>query len=154
MDQKVCVYAARQADNKRRIESNPRDDHVQQPPYTRQNIASAYIVGPGEKKEYDGTLPLCNKCKYHHTGPCTAKCGNCNRISHQTKDCMSLTAITNQRALVANQRTLTCFKCGKQGHYHSELICADNAGITRTEPNTRQKTNTRTEKSTQEPGVY
>nr|GEZ36618.1 hypothetical protein [Tanacetum cinerariifolium] len=34
-DQKVRVHATRQADNKRRIESNPYDDHVQRPPYKR-----------------------------------------------------------------------------------------------------------------------
>ncbi|GJT36943.1 reverse transcriptase domain-containing protein [Tanacetum coccineum] len=54
------------------------------------NIARAYTAGPGEKKEYAGTLPL------------------------------SLAAATNQRAPMANQRTLTCFECGKQGHYRSE----------------------------------
>nr|GFB88057.1 hypothetical protein [Tanacetum cinerariifolium] len=35
MDQKVHVHATRQADNKRIIESNPYDDHVQRPPYKR-----------------------------------------------------------------------------------------------------------------------
>ncbi|GKD01523.1 reverse transcriptase domain-containing protein, partial [Tanacetum coccineum] len=118
MDQKVRVFAARQAENKRRLENNPRDNHVQQPPFKRQNVARAYTVGPGEKKEYAGTLPLCNKCKFHHTGPCTAKCKNCKRVGHMTMDCRILTAATNQRAPVANQRTtLTCFECGKQGHY-------------------------------------
>ncbi|GKC24533.1 reverse transcriptase domain-containing protein [Tanacetum coccineum] len=110
----------RQADNKRRMENNPRDDYVQQPPYKRQNVTKAYTTGHEEKKEYDETLPLCNKYKNHHTGPCTAKCGNCKRIGHQTKDCRSLAAATNQRAPVANQRTLTFFECGKQGHYRSE----------------------------------
>ncbi|GJV09807.1 hypothetical protein Tco_1351348 [Tanacetum coccineum] len=28
-------------------------------------------AGLGEKKEYAGTLPLCNKCKFHHNGQCT-----------------------------------------------------------------------------------
>ncbi|GJX45460.1 hypothetical protein Tco_0262136 [Tanacetum coccineum] len=51
MDQKVRVYAARQADNKRIMKSNPRDDHVQQPPYERQKVLRAYIAGPDEKKE-------------------------------------------------------------------------------------------------------
>ncbi|GJY93750.1 reverse transcriptase domain-containing protein [Tanacetum coccineum] len=98
-------FVATQADNKRRMENNPRDVHVQQLPYKRQNIARAYTVGPGEKKEYAGTLLLCNKCKYHHTGPCTAKCKNYKRVGHQTNDCRSLAAATNQRALMANQRT-------------------------------------------------
>nr|GEW39705.1 reverse transcriptase domain-containing protein [Tanacetum cinerariifolium] len=122
MDQKIRVFAARQADNKKRMDNNLREDYVQQPPYKRQNVARAYTTGHGEKKEYAGTLPLCNKCKYHHTGPRTAKCGNCKRIGHQTKDCKSLVTTTNQRAPVANQRTLTCFECGEQGHYRSECL--------------------------------
>ncbi|GKA87779.1 putative reverse transcriptase domain-containing protein [Tanacetum coccineum] len=40
----------RQAENKSRLESNPRNNHVQQPPFKRQNVARAYTVGPGEKK--------------------------------------------------------------------------------------------------------
>ncbi|GKB84607.1 putative reverse transcriptase domain-containing protein [Tanacetum coccineum] len=67
IDQKVRAFAARQAKNKRRLESNPRNNHVQQPPFKRQNVARAYTVGPGEKKEYARTLSLCNKCKSHHT---------------------------------------------------------------------------------------
>ncbi|GJR43726.1 reverse transcriptase domain-containing protein [Tanacetum coccineum] len=123
MDQKIHVFAARQVDNKIMMENNPRDNHVQQPPYKRQNVGRAYTAGPGEKKEYARTLPLCNKCKYHHTGPSTTKCGNCKRIGHQTKDCRSLAAATNQIAPVANQRTTaTCYGCRKQGHYKSNCL--------------------------------
>ncbi|GKE12063.1 hypothetical protein Tco_1415614 [Tanacetum coccineum] len=56
MDQKICVFAARQAHNKRRMKNNPRDDYIQQPPYKRQNVARAYTARPGEKKEYVGNL--------------------------------------------------------------------------------------------------
>ncbi|GJU30193.1 hypothetical protein Tco_1173782 [Tanacetum coccineum] len=28
-----------------------------------------------ERKEYARTLPLCNKCKLHHNGPCTGTTG-------------------------------------------------------------------------------
>ncbi|GJV50160.1 putative reverse transcriptase domain-containing protein [Tanacetum coccineum] len=76
----------RQAENKRRLENKPRYNHVQQPPYKRQNVARAYIVGAGEKIKYARNLPLCNKCKLHHTGPCTTKCGNCKRVGHFTRD--------------------------------------------------------------------
>ncbi|GJY07192.1 reverse transcriptase domain-containing protein [Tanacetum coccineum] len=62
----------------------------------------------------------CNKCKLHHNGPCTVKCVNCKKVSHMTRDCRSPTDAAHQKALVSNQRTLTCFKCGKQGQYHSE----------------------------------
>ncbi|GKD22033.1 reverse transcriptase domain-containing protein [Tanacetum coccineum] len=85
----------------------------QQPPFKWQNVAKAYSAGPTKKKEYVGTLPLCNKCKFHHNGPCTVKCANCNRVGHLTRDCRSPTA-TN------NQRTLTCYECGNQGHYMSD----------------------------------
>ncbi|GJX45963.1 reverse transcriptase domain-containing protein [Tanacetum coccineum] len=83
-------------------------------------VSRAHIVGPRNKKLYAGKLPHCNRCKYHHTRLYTAKCENCKRIGHQTKDCRSLAAATNQRAPVANQRTFTCFECGKQRHYRSE----------------------------------
>ncbi|GJR72927.1 reverse transcriptase domain-containing protein [Tanacetum coccineum] len=99
MNQKVRVFAARQAKNKWRLENNPRDNYVQQPPSKRQNIARAYTTGYGEKKEYAGNLSLCNKCKFHHNGPCTTKCENCKRVGHQTKDCRSPAAATNQRGL-------------------------------------------------------
>ncbi|GJS44595.1 putative reverse transcriptase domain-containing protein [Tanacetum coccineum] len=53
MDQKVRAYATRQSDNKRRMDNNPRDNHAQQPPYKRQNVARAYTVGPGEKRKWE-----------------------------------------------------------------------------------------------------
>ncbi|GJV57625.1 hypothetical protein Tco_1458630 [Tanacetum coccineum] len=82
MDQKLLTYAVRQAENKRKMDNNSRNNHAQQPPYKRQNVARAYVVGPGEKREYAGSLPLCNKCKFHHNGPCAAKCTNYKRVGH------------------------------------------------------------------------
>nr|GEW15064.1 hypothetical protein [Tanacetum cinerariifolium] len=54
MDQKVRAYAVRQADNIRRMDNNPRDDHVQQPPYKRLDKARAYTARSGERKEEQG----------------------------------------------------------------------------------------------------
>ncbi|GJU67015.1 putative reverse transcriptase domain-containing protein [Tanacetum coccineum] len=113
MEQMVRTYAERHADNKRRLDNNPRDNHDQQPPFKRQNVARAYIAGPGEKKVYSRTLPLCNKCNYNHNGPCAAKCANCKRVGHLTRDYKSLAAVNNQR-------TLTCFEYGNYGHYRSD----------------------------------
>ncbi|GJW33199.1 reverse transcriptase domain-containing protein [Tanacetum coccineum] len=59
------------------------------------NVARAYTAGPSEKKEYVGTLPLCNK------------------RNHMARDCRSPTA-------AADQRTFTFFECRNQGHYRSE----------------------------------
>ncbi|GKE36695.1 reverse transcriptase domain-containing protein [Tanacetum coccineum] len=113
MDQMVHAYADRQVDNKRRMDNNSIDNNAQQPSYKRQNVAMAYSAGPSEKKEYTGTLPLCNKCKFHHNGPCTITCVNYKIVGHLTRDCRSPTGENNQR-------TLTFFECGNQGHYCSE----------------------------------
>ncbi|GKA62875.1 hypothetical protein Tco_0762394 [Tanacetum coccineum] len=43
------------------MDNKPSNNHAQQPPYKRQNVARAYTVRPTEKKEYAGTQPLCNK---------------------------------------------------------------------------------------------
>ncbi|GKB20895.1 hypothetical protein Tco_0854818 [Tanacetum coccineum] len=79
------------------------------------NMARAYSARPSEKKEYAGTLPLCNKCKLHHNGPCTIKCANFQKVGHLTRDCRSLTT-------ASNQKTLTCYECGNQGHYMSDFL--------------------------------
>ncbi|GJS92601.1 reverse transcriptase domain-containing protein [Tanacetum coccineum] len=76
MDKKISTFAERRAENKRKLDNN---NQAQQQFPKRQNMAQAYTVGTGERKEYAGTLPLCNKCKFHHNGPCTVKCANCKR---------------------------------------------------------------------------
>ncbi|GKE71781.1 reverse transcriptase domain-containing protein [Tanacetum coccineum] len=74
-----------------------------------------------KRKWEGGNLHFCNKCKLHHTGPCTVKYGNCKRVGHMTRDCKTLIHATTQRASVAKQKTaVTCYKCGKQGHYRSK----------------------------------
>ncbi|GJV69214.1 putative reverse transcriptase domain-containing protein [Tanacetum coccineum] len=76
MDQKLCTYAERQNDNKRKAGDSSRNN---QQPHKKKNVARAYTADPGEKMGYTGTLPLCTKCNYHHTGQCAPKCGNCKR---------------------------------------------------------------------------
>ncbi|GKD94291.1 reverse transcriptase domain-containing protein [Tanacetum coccineum] len=110
MDKKISTLAERQAENKRKLDNN---NQAQQQPPKKQGVAIAYTAGSGERKEYAGTLPLCNKCKFHHNGQCTVKCANCKRVGHLTRDCRS-PAATN------NQRNPTCYECGNQGHYRSD----------------------------------
>ncbi|GJR69214.1 reverse transcriptase domain-containing protein [Tanacetum coccineum] len=67
MDQKLKGYAVKNAENKRKLEVNQRDNRGQQPPFKRQNVrgqnvARAYMAGNNEKKGYAGPLPYCNKC--------------------------------------------------------------------------------------------
>ncbi|GJU79525.1 putative reverse transcriptase domain-containing protein, partial [Tanacetum coccineum] len=103
-----------------------RDNHGQQPPFKRpnvggQNVVRAYMVSKNKRKSYNGPLPLCNKCKLYHEGPCTVRCGKCNKVGHLTRDCKVTNSTTStQRGQVVNQRVLTCFECGRQGHYMSD----------------------------------
>ncbi|GKC51837.1 reverse transcriptase domain-containing protein [Tanacetum coccineum] len=126
MDQKLKGYALKNAENKRRLEVNQRDNCGQQPPFKRQNVggqnvAKAYTAGNNERRVYNRPLPLCNKCKFHHEGPCTVRCGKCNKVGNLTRDCKATISTTfTQRGQVVNQRVLTCFECGRQGHYRSD----------------------------------
>ncbi|GKC12554.1 putative reverse transcriptase domain-containing protein [Tanacetum coccineum] len=91
MDQKLKGYAVKNAENKKRLEFNQRDNRGQQPPFKRlnvggQNVARAYTVGNNKRKIYNGPLPFCNKCKLHHERPCTVRCGKCNKVGHLTRD--------------------------------------------------------------------
>nr|GEU73046.1 hypothetical protein [Tanacetum cinerariifolium] len=49
------------------------DESSNQQTNKRYKMIRAYAVEPSNKKEYAGTLPLCNKCKFHHPGPYAAK---------------------------------------------------------------------------------
>ncbi|GJV09940.1 putative reverse transcriptase domain-containing protein [Tanacetum coccineum] len=77
MDQKLKGYAIRSAENKRKFESNQRDNHSQQPPFKRQNVGGSNVA-------------------------------------------RAYTASVNQRAPVVNQRSATCFECGRQGHFKKD----------------------------------
>nr|GEU80604.1 putative reverse transcriptase domain-containing protein [Tanacetum cinerariifolium] len=85
MDQKLKGYAIKNSENKRRFDNNSRDNRRLQQPFKRQNVngqnvARAYMVRNNvERKVYAGALPYCNKCRMHHEGPCTVKCGNKTR---------------------------------------------------------------------------
>ncbi|GKA33852.1 putative reverse transcriptase domain-containing protein [Tanacetum coccineum] len=92
IDQKLKGYAVKNAKNKRRLEFNQRDNRGQQPPFKRpnvggQNVARAYTAVNNERKPYNGPLPLCNKCKLHHEGPCTVRCGksDCLKLKDQNR---------------------------------------------------------------------
>ncbi|GKF75277.1 putative reverse transcriptase domain-containing protein, partial [Tanacetum coccineum] len=102
------------------------NNHGQQPSHKRhntrgQNVARAYVAGNNKERGYEGTLPLCNKCKLLHVGPCTIRCGKCNKIGHLTRNCKVTNSTTStQKGQMVNQRVVTYFECGVQGHYRKD----------------------------------
>ncbi|GKD11568.1 putative reverse transcriptase domain-containing protein [Tanacetum coccineum] len=97
-------------EQKRKFKNNPRGNRVQQPPFKRQNVGQAYTVGNSEKIGYAESAPCCNKCRLHHEGLCTVKFTNYKKVVHMARD-----------SPVANQRVVSCFGCGGQGHYKSNF---------------------------------
>ncbi|GJU76210.1 reverse transcriptase domain-containing protein [Tanacetum coccineum] len=125
MDKKLEGYAARSVESKRRMESNSRNNRRQQPPFKRknisgQNVVRAYTTGKNERRGYIGPHPLCNKCKYHHVGPCTVKCNNCKKVGHLTRDCTVTITPNTQRAPVGNQQGVVCYEYGRPGHFRKD----------------------------------
>ncbi|GJT26112.1 putative reverse transcriptase domain-containing protein [Tanacetum coccineum] len=122
MDKKILTITERQAENKIKFEDTSRNKKNQQQPFKRNNVARALLFGHGEKKPYGGSKPLCPKCNYLHDGLCAPKCTNCKWIGHLAHDCKSwpATANNNKRAQGTNQRVLTCYECGAQGHFRSD----------------------------------
>nr|GEW12520.1 reverse transcriptase domain-containing protein [Tanacetum cinerariifolium] len=98
MDKKLQGYAAKSAENKRRMKSNPRDNRGQQPPFKRQNtigqnVARAYTAGNNERKGMLGHSP-------------TATSAGCTM-----KGC---------RAAVENQQGNVCYECGRPKHFRKD----------------------------------
>ncbi|GKA28472.1 putative reverse transcriptase domain-containing protein [Tanacetum coccineum] len=110
------------SENKRRFDNNLRDNREQQPSFKQQNVrghnvARAYTAKNNEKRGYVGSLPYCNKCKLHHEGPYTMKCGNYKRVGHMTRDCTTVVALNTQRAPARNQSGVVCYECGRPRNY-------------------------------------
>nr|GEY17718.1 putative reverse transcriptase domain-containing protein [Tanacetum cinerariifolium] len=95
IDQKVRVYAARNAEKKRKFDNNPQ-------------LCMEAIF-----QEADHGL----SCH----GPCTVKCTSCKKVGHMARECRTAIAVQAPRALMANQKVVTYFGCGGQGHYKSDF---------------------------------
>ncbi|GJR23670.1 putative reverse transcriptase domain-containing protein, partial [Tanacetum coccineum] len=104
MDQKLKGYAIRSAENKRKLESNQRDNRAQQPPFKRQNVGGS------------------NVARAYTAGGNEGRCRSCGKVGHLTRDCKpAVPTAVNQRAPVVNQRIVTCFECGRQGYFKKDF---------------------------------
>nr|GFA75938.1 hypothetical protein [Tanacetum cinerariifolium] len=121
MDQKLCTYAERQTNNKRKADDSFKNNHGhQQQPTKRQNVAKVYNMGLGKRKPYGGNLPKCTKCHLHHNGPCTQKCHKRKKVGHFARDCRSSgdTNVANaQRDNRVNPKGNGYFECGALGNF-------------------------------------
>ncbi|GKB57992.1 reverse transcriptase domain-containing protein [Tanacetum coccineum] len=84
--------------NKNYCNTNNRYNN-RRPQNRRQEAGRAYTVTSSKNGRYDGDLPLCKRCNYHHTGPCTGRCNNCNRMGHLSKNCQSKKPATGSNQL-------------------------------------------------------
>nr|GEY81273.1 reverse transcriptase domain-containing protein [Tanacetum cinerariifolium] len=96
MDQKLCTYAERKSDSKRKADDISRNN---QQPFKK---------------------PNCTKYQRNHSGPCTLKCHKCGKIGHYACDCRSTgntNATNNRGGNGPNPKRNSCFECGNPGHF-------------------------------------
>nr|GEX29916.1 hypothetical protein [Tanacetum cinerariifolium] len=119
------------ASNKRKWEGNHNGSSNQQNKGNK--VPRAHTASPINKKAYAGSLPLCNQCKFHHSGPCTVKCRNYKKVGHiiqncrtpataknqQTRTCYEYGSLRHYKGTGASQKA-TCYECGNQGHYRRD----------------------------------
>nr|GEV37368.1 putative reverse transcriptase domain-containing protein [Tanacetum cinerariifolium] len=86
----------------------------------RSNVARAYTAENNERKGYVGSFPYCNKCRLHHEGLCTIRCGNCKKVGHKTRDCRVTVNLNTQGAAVGNQQGIVCYECGRPRHFRKD----------------------------------
>ncbi|GJU29339.1 putative reverse transcriptase domain-containing protein [Tanacetum coccineum] len=90
MDKKLQGYAARSAKNKRRMESNPRDNHGQQPPFKRQNVSVARAYTTGNNKRRGSAVIIPNTQRDPLGNQQGVICYECQRPGHVKRDCPKL----------------------------------------------------------------
>ncbi|GKC86862.1 hypothetical protein Tco_1147511 [Tanacetum coccineum] len=69
--------------------NNNRNNNYHHQHNKRQETVRAYADALVEGMGYAGNLPLCNRCKLHHTSPCTVRCKNCQKGKRTLQEQMS-----------------------------------------------------------------
>nr|GFC07022.1 hypothetical protein [Tanacetum cinerariifolium] len=100
----IAIYEAKTNLNRKSISQTEQQE---------EEVPRAHTAWPINKNAYDGSLPLCNQCKSHHSGPCPVKCGDYKKVGHIIQNLKT-------PATAKNQGTRNCYECGGLGHYKSE----------------------------------
>ncbi|GJU80174.1 reverse transcriptase domain-containing protein [Tanacetum coccineum] len=116
-DRRTFNNNSRSSNNYRKTNTNNRYNNHQLQQNRRQEAGRAYAVTPSENSRYARDLPLCKRCNFHHTGPCTGKCNICNKMGHLSKNCRSKKPATGSNQLPV---TVVCHACGEKGHYTNQ----------------------------------
>ncbi|GJZ53009.1 putative reverse transcriptase domain-containing protein [Tanacetum coccineum] len=103
--------------NYRNTNTNNRYNNYQPQQNRRRETFRSYAVTPTENSRYVVNLSLYRKCTLYHTGPCTVKCNNCNKVGHLAKNCKNKGPATGSNLLLV---IVTCHACGEKGHYANQ----------------------------------
>ncbi|GJZ70600.1 putative reverse transcriptase domain-containing protein [Tanacetum coccineum] len=99
-----------------------RNNNYHQQQNRRQETARAYAPVPAEGKVYDGNLPKCNHCNFHHSGQCPPKCQKCQKAGHLEKDCR----VRPPGAGVYPYQDVTCLGCVEKRNFRNMCPKAGN----------------------------
>ncbi|GJX82963.1 putative reverse transcriptase domain-containing protein [Tanacetum coccineum] len=83
-----------------------------------QNVARAYVAGNNEERQKEGLPALSATSEsFYHVRPFTTRSGNVIRLDCDQNCMVPFPLPPTQRGQMVNQRVVTCFECGAQGHY-------------------------------------
>nr|GEW76251.1 reverse transcriptase domain-containing protein [Tanacetum cinerariifolium] len=82
--------------NNRNNNSNCKNDYCQQQ-NRRPKTFRSYAATLTENSGYTGNRPLCKKCTWHHTGPCTVKYNDCNKCPKTNNNAHGRTYLLRDR---------------------------------------------------------
>ncbi|KAJ0848811.1 putative transcription factor interactor and regulator CCHC(Zn) family [Helianthus annuus] len=125
-------------DNKRKWSDHDKASGAGQtqkrPDNSNRNISQSSSVNPGQGSDhsqgsYAGRKPRCNRCGYHHWGPCGRTCNKCGKSGHEARDCRASQPKHQQQQNQQNQGQQGqppqqnqgfrkgCYQCGDEGHF-------------------------------------